>query len=816
MTQLPSKPTIPLPDKEHPTKITSKFTSRSWLNLQNVSLRLILVVPFVLQICVAVGLTGWLSLRNGQQAVNDVASQLRAETSDRIQQYLLNYLDKPYLVHEVTAAAIQSGKLSVTDLPGLEQYFWFLVQQQAITAYNFGNPQGVFVGVERLEDGQIVAKFRDESTAPQRGIYSLDNQGRRMKLLRMQEFDPRNRPWYEAALTAKQSTWSAIYPLASADYSAAAISTVKPIYNNDVLQGVLSINLNLTEISEFLKNIKISQSGQTFIVERSGELVASSGIERPFVVKDQKSERLQAANTDNVLVRATTQQLIKQFNNLRSIDQSQQIDFKLNGERQFVQVQPFRHSQGIDWLIVVVVPESDFMARIEANTRTTILLCIGALLLATILGVLTSRWITAPILKLNQASKVIARGELDQQVDVQGTNELGELAQSFNQMATQLHHSFATLEQTNTVLEQTNHELEQRVDARTAELRQAKESAEQAKEALQQRVNQLLQEVTPIREGDLTIQAQVTADEIGTIADSYNTMVKSLQAIVVQVQSTAQYVAEATSVHESSVRELHTGASQQAIEIAQALQRTEQMAEVVHQLTIRAQKAAAAVQQATEAVAEGDIAMNRTVNSITAIETTVLETVDKVKHLGEASQEISAVVGLIKRFADQTNLLALNASVEASRAGQEGQSFMVIAAEVRTLAQQSAEATEAIRKLVATIQAETNEVVAAIESSSKQVTTGTELVNHTRQSLNKITAVNAQISELVATIAEATLVQSQGAETITATMQGVAAIANKTSTEAQQVSAAFEQLSQMTQDLQSDVGRFKVRANHTG
>jgi len=339
---------------------------------------------------------------------------------------------------------------------------------------------------------------------------------------------------------------------------------------------------------------------------------------------------------------------------------------------------------------------------------------------------------------------------------------------------------------------------------------QLAEEQRQLKEGLQKRALELLMEVDPISKGDLTIRAKVTADEIGTIADSYNATVANLRKIVVQVQEAASQVATTTSSNEVSVQALSTEALRQAEEIAAALDRAQEMAQSVRLVASNAEQALAAVQQAAQTVEEGDVAMNRTVDGILAIRETVAETAKKVKHLGESSQKISTVVSLISTFAAQTNLLALNASIEAARAGEDGRGFGVVADEVRALAQQSAEATSEIEKLVAAIQGETNEVVAAMEAGTEQVVTGTKLVDETRLSLNKITAASSKISGLVEAITEATFVQSQASEAVTQTMTNVAAIANKTSQEASLVSSSFEQLLKVAQTLQEDVGQFKV------
>lgn len=330
------------------------------------------------------------------------------------------------------------------------------------------------------------------------------------------------------------------------------------------------------------------------------------------------------------------------------------------------------------------------------------------------------------------------------------------------------------------------------------------------KEGLQKRALELLMEVDPISKGDLTIRARVTADEIGTIADSYNATVGNLRKIVTQVQHASSQVARTTSTSEVSVRDLSAEALRQAEKIAVALKRSQDMAQSVQIVANSAKQAEVAVQQAQDTVQEGDTAMNRTVDGILAIRDTVAETAKKVKHLGESSQKISTVVNLISTFAAQTNLLALNASIEAARAGEEGRGFAVVADEVRSLAQQSAEATIEIEKLVAAIQGETNEVVAAMEAGTEQVVMGTKLVDETRQSLNKIATASSQINKLVEEIAQATVVQSQASEAVTETMTDVAAIAQKTSSGASLVSESFKELLAVAQSLQEDVGQFRV------
>ena len=336
------------------------------------------------------------------------------------------------------------------------------------------------------------------------------------------------------------------------------------------------------------------------------------------------------------------------------------------------------------------------------------------------------------------------------------------------------------------------------------------EQQKTAKEQLQKRALELLMEVDPVSRGDLTIRANVTEDEIGTVADSYNATIGNLRKIVTQVQAAAEQVATTTTSSKDSVQELSAEALRQTEEISDALDRIQEMSNSIRAVAKSAEQAKAAVLQANQTVEAGDAAMNRTVEGILAIRETVTEASTKVKRLGETSQKISKVVNLIGSFADQTNLLALNAAIEAARAGEEGRGFAVVADEVGLLALKSAQATAEIESLVSEIQTETNEVVAAMETGTLQVTQGTKLVDETRQSLNQITAVSAQIGALVQAIAQATVAQTLASDEVSQSMSGVAAIASQTSKEATVVSMSFKELLEVAQDLQASAGRFKV------
>ncbi len=433
--------------------------------LSNVSgkvpLRTVLIVPFVLQIFAAVGLTGYLSFRNGQQAVNKLATRLQSEQSDRIDRHLDTYLATPNQINQINLDAIDLGLLNLNDFQTTGRYFWKQMQVFNVGYISFGNKDGEFIGVERLDNGSLLINQVSKSNPGKLFIWATDNKGNRTKLQQVKNWEPRGEAWYADAVKAGKPLWSQIYPWEDKP-EVISISSSYPVYNKTkTIGGVLSIDLLLSQISQFLNQRKVSKSGQTFILERDGLLVASSSTEAPFRVVNSKAKRLRASDSKEPLIRLTTQYLTKHYKKLSEINTTQQLKLTIEGERQFVHVTPWRDKLGLNWLIVVVVPESDFMQEINANTRTSILLCIAALILATIIGIFTSRWIVKPIWRLNASAKALALGKWEQTVETKRSDELGELAKSFNSMASQLRQSFTALEAKNAEMKGLNEALTQ-------------------------------------------------------------------------------------------------------------------------------------------------------------------------------------------------------------------------------------------------------------------------------------------------------------------------------------------------------------------
>lgn len=436
-----------------------------------VPLRTVLIVPFVLQLFAAVSLVGYLSFKNGQKAVEDLASRLNHEITTRIQENLDTYLNAPHQINESNADAIRLGLLEANDLAAWKPFLLEQIKRfDSVNSIVLGTEQKGFIGIEVRENQPLVEMRSDRATGYHLETYAINLEGDRLNLItKSLNYDPRIRPWYQAPLLKKQPTWSDIFT--QWDTKTLTLAAVHPVYDlRGNLEAVVNSSLHLIEVGNFLSQLKIGKTGQSFILDRDGMLVATSTHEPLAKMNSETNQiqRIQARESQDALTKATADYLFTHFGQLPYITEPSFLKFKINGDRHYLQVLPLQDDRGLDWLIVVVVPEKDFMEQIRANTRFTIALCVAASMVAIAIGILTARWVTQPILRLNAAASALSRGELDQKIESDRTDELGNLTRAFNHMVVQLQESF-------TVLEKTNETLEKRVEERTAALQESEE-----------------------------------------------------------------------------------------------------------------------------------------------------------------------------------------------------------------------------------------------------------------------------------------------------------------------------------------------------
>ncbi|MFM7405851.1 MAG: methyl-accepting chemotaxis protein [Cuspidothrix sp.] len=448
-------------------------------------------------------------------------------------------------------------------------------------------------------------------------------------------------------------------------------------------------------------------------------------------------------------------------------------------------------------VVAVVTSVGTMMSKAEhresiRNTGWLMALAAGVTggVTAGFMGNLTLKQIRRTTQDLQAQFDAVRQGNLNVEATVYSEDELGYLATGFNDMARVI---FTT----------------------TNEAQRKAIEQEEAKENLQRQVIRLLDDVEGAARGDLTVQAEVTADVLGAVADAFNLTIQNLRDIVQQVKVAARDVTKGSTNSETFARALSGDALRQAEELAVTLNSVQVMTDSIQRVAEAAREAESVARDASQIAQKGGEAVENTVAGILEIRETVAETTRKVKRLAESSQEINSIVALVSQIASRTNLLALNASIEAARAGEAGRGFAIVADEVRQLADKSAKSLKEIEQIVMQIQSETSSVMMAMEEGTQQVIHQTKLAEEAKKSLDNIIQVADHIDMLVRSITSDTVEQTETSRAVAQVMQSVELTAQETSQEAQRVSGALQHLVGVSRDLIASVERFRVETIET-
>jgi twitching motility protein PilJ len=348
-------------------------------------------------------------------------------------------------------------------------------------------------------------------------------------------------------------------------------------------------------------------------------------------------------------------------------------------------------------------------------------------------------------------------------------------------------------------------------------LREAKKREENALEnnrRNQRAILQLLDEMANLADGDLTVHATVTEEITGAIADSVNFTIDALRSLVTTINTTASEVSESTEKTQHTATELAGASSQQAREIASASAAVTDMAESMSTVSEDADNSVQVAQQSVDMAQKGAQVVRDSIGSMENIRETIQETSKRIKRLGESSQEIGDIVGLITEIADQTNILALNAAIQASTAGDAGRGFAVVADEVQRLAERAGNATKQIEGLVNTIQADTNEAVKSMEMSTAGVVNGAAMAEDAGVALKEIESVSTELSHLIKGISDSTKQQSKVALSVSDTMNIIQEITLQTSEGTEETSTSLTALNELSSELGRSVSGFKLPSSN--
>ncbi|MCE7987388.1 MAG: EAL domain-containing protein [Caldilinea sp. CFX5] len=406
------------------------------------------IVPFVSLITVAVGLVSLIALRNGQKAVNELAEQLLERTKQLVVQHLDSYLTTSKDLVMLNAALIEDGQLEWQNFSEISEHFEQQAKRYRVSWINYGLSSGEYAGAG-YDFGSANSELMRGETSLATGMryvsFYTDAHGTIIKEEPDATYDHRREAWYMDTLRAGKLTWSSIY-LWEGLKSTISICIGQPIYRGHSQPiGAVGVDLSLTQISNFLRTIQIAPSTRIFIIEQNGLVVASSNTEGVLIEDDDDSVRLNISDSRDPLIRAAAAHLRQQVGSFDQIQTNAAFTFTTNRERNFIRVTPWHDTAGLQWLVVLVVSESDFMAQINAGTRQTIWLSWAALLLAIGLGLFTLRLVTRPVAALRLAAQAVADNQPVPSLTPSGIRELDAVAHSFNYMAAQVNESMRQL-----------------------------------------------------------------------------------------------------------------------------------------------------------------------------------------------------------------------------------------------------------------------------------------------------------------------------------------------------------------------------------
>lgn len=430
-----------------------------------------------------------------------------------------------------------------------------------------------------------------------------------------------------------------------------------------------------------------------------------------------------------------------------------------------------------NWTYFVVVPDKTYGAAADQFTTIAIVLAVIVAILVILIALVLSRVLTIPIRAITRVLGRIGIGDFDARVPVTSSDELGHLGEALNAM----------FDNTLTLI-QTREE----------------------RDTMQEQITRLLNEISTVAEGDLTIQAEVTADITGAIADSFNLMIEELRKIILNIQSTTNETTNFLDQLVQNSARTDKAAEMQANKIMGVNVSITDLNKAIQQVSEGANRSAQVAQEARANAGQGGEAVTRTIGSMNRIRSNVQETSKKIKRLGESSQQIGDIVKLIDDIADQTNMLALNAAIQATAAGEQGKGFSVVAEEVRRLAERSAKATREIASLVKSIQDDTAEAVVAMEESTREVVDGSRLADDAGRALSAIETVVDRLANLITTISQLSQQQTKTSSGIALSMGEIAQLTQEATQLRAESAEAVAKVALAAAQLNNSVSAFRL------
>lgn len=402
---------------------------------ERLPLRLVFSLPFLLQFFLAVMFTGLLLFQSGQDSVQAVLKELRQEILERVEEQVSRHMREPLRLNALNADAWRAELLSITNPVVRDRYFASHIRAFPDAAMTFiGLADGSFYGARRKSNGEIQVVHNNQATGGASWYFRVSDVGDALERQEVYpDFDPRKRPWFEAAKLAGRPVFSEVYR--HFVFQEPTVTAVQPIYDaSGKLIGVFGVDYLLSWLGTVLSDLPLGASGQVFVTDSEGLLVASSVGKSPFEERNGRMERIRAADSNNEVLRMAVHTVAA---TVPAVSQAGAYEFKLADQSYFVDVRNYQQN-GINWNIYVVLAADDFLSDLRKVANHTAGMISLLMVVIFLLAIWTAGWVTKPIQRLNTAARELAEGRLKLLPDTERRDELGQLSRSFNTMACQV------------------------------------------------------------------------------------------------------------------------------------------------------------------------------------------------------------------------------------------------------------------------------------------------------------------------------------------------------------------------------------------